>query len=338
MSPLAAPRTRSRAALAAAATAVTALALAACTSTTGVRPVAGQATASGVVGSPGAPGGTSPGGPVASATPSPSALTAEAYRAELQQARGPVRDALRKVADTGGLKNLDKRIGQAATAVSEAASRLETLAAPPELAVQHATYLDALRTFGAALDGARPDVLAQETCTGPAVLTKLDRAGDLADMKEAAAALTGYPADVVSVKAAKQKTRRLSNGKIIQSESRTGRGSMKVHNGGSRDAVVVVMRGKKKAFSLYVRKKAKATVPGVRDGSYRVFYTTGTDWDSGAKAFTRSCVFTEFGKSVKFRTTRSGGYIRWNNWTLTLHAVKGGTVRSKPVDPDKFPN
>src|SRR5687768_8491692 len=100
MSPLAAPRTRSRAALAAA-TAATALALTACTSTTGVRPVAGQATASGVVGSLGAPAGTSSGGAVASTTPSPSTLTAEAYRTELQQARGPVRDALRKLADTG---------------------------------------------------------------------------------------------------------------------------------------------------------------------------------------------------------------------------------------------
>ncbi|GAA3139046.1 hypothetical protein GCM10010466_32720 [Planomonospora alba] len=330
--PPAAPRLLSGAALATAA----ALTLAACSSG-GDRPVGGGAAATGAVGAVGGRSAGSPSGGAAGTTPSPAALTAEAYRAELNKARGPVRDELRKLSRTGGFKGLDKRIGRTATAVRDAVARLETLTPPPEVALQHATYLDALRMFGAAFDGARQDVRAQEACTGPAVLTRLDRAGDLADMKEAAAGLAGYPADVVPVKAAKQKTRRLPNGRIIQSESRTGRGSLKVHNGGTRDAVVVVMRGKRKAVTFYVRKKSRATVPGVRDGSYKIFYTTGTDWDSGARAFSRSCGFTEFGKSVRFKTTYSGGYVRWNNWTLTLHAVKNGTVRSKPVDPDKFP-
>ncbi|MFC4060132.1 hypothetical protein ACFOWE_17645 [Planomonospora corallina] len=327
----AAPRLLSGAALATAA----ALTLTACTAVPATRPTGGQATASGVVGAMGGGSGT-PGG-AADATPAPAGLTAEQYRAELQQARGPVRDALRKLADADGYKGLGKRVDRTASAVRQAVARLEALTPPAEVTLQHSTYLDALRMFGAAFDGAGQDVRAQEVCTGPAVLTRLDRSGDLPDMKEAAAGLAGYPADVVSVKAAKQKTRRLGNGRIIQSESRTGRGSVKVHNGGTSDAVVFLVRGKKKAVVFYVRKKSRATVPGIRDGKYRIFYTTGSDWDSGARAFSRSCAFTEFGKSVRFRTTRSGGYIRWDNWTLTLHAVKGGNVRSKPVDPDKFP-
>ncbi|MFB9880439.1 hypothetical protein ACFFMN_21050 [Planobispora siamensis] len=321
---------------------VAALTLSACSTLTPARePVRGQATAGGVVrGSGGA--GTDPSGnpsvAVSTAPPSPSALTADAYRAELEQAREPVRQALQKVASTGGLNGLDGRVRKAADAVDQAVTRLQVLTPPPEVAAQHGNYLGTLRTFGGALRDAVQGVRAQETCTGPSVLTKLEKDGELSVMKDAAAALTGYPADVVSVKAAKQQNRRLPNGRILKSyESRTGRGSLKVDNGGDYDAFVVVLRGKKRVVSFYVRKKGKATISGIRDGKYKVYYSTGTDWDAKRKAFTRSCDFTQFGKTVPYKTTYSGAYIRWNNWTITLHSVKGGTVASKPVKPGDFP-
>ncbi|GAA3446061.1 hypothetical protein Pve01_13980 [Planomonospora venezuelensis] len=308
-------------------------------------PVRGQATAGGVVGAFGGQsgdrGGDQGGDPTgaapsstASATPSPAALAPEDYRAELEQARGPVREALKKLAGTGG-KSLDRRVKGVAAAVDDAVARLEPLAPPAELAAQHGNYVGALRSFGTAFDGALQDVQTQQACTGPAVLTGLEKQGELTRMDEAAAAMSGYPADVVPVKAAGQRNRRLPNGRIIRSESRTGRGSLKIHNGGKRDAVIVMLRGGKRVVTVYVRGKSKATISGVRDGKYKVFYTTGTDWDS--RAFTRSCEFTQFGKTVPFKTTYSGAYVRWNNWTITLHSVKGGTVRSKPLKPDDFP-
>ncbi|MFB9719093.1 hypothetical protein [Planobispora longispora] len=324
---------------------VTVFALTACSSFVPERePVRGQATAGGVVGSFGGAGDASGGDPSAapstagpSAAPSPSALTAEAYRAELEKAGKPVKEALRKLAGTGGLKSLDRRVESTASAADDAVARLSGLTPPPELAAQHGTYVGALREFADAVGAARWDVESQKVCTGSSVLAELEKLGRLSQMKTAAKGLEGYPADVISVKVAERKNRRLSNGKIIKSESRTGRGSMKVHNGGKQDAVVVVTRGGKRVLSFYVRKKGRTTISGMRDGTYRVFYTTGADWDGKARAFTRSCDFTEFGKKVPFKTTYSGGYVRWNNWTLTLHAVKGGTVQSKPVKPDAFP-
>ncbi|MBG0829836.1 hypothetical protein HS041_18895 [Planomonospora sp. ID67723] len=325
---------------------VTMLTLTACSSLLPEsEPVRGQATAGGVVGEfggrgdaqggPGDSSGAAP-SPTASAPPSPAALTPEDYRAELEQARGPVREALKKLAGNGG-KSLDRRVKGIADAVDDAVARLEPLSPPVELAAQHGNYVGALRSFGTAFDGALQDVETQQACTGPAVLTGLEKYGELSRMKDAAAGLSGYPADVVSVKAAGQRNRRLPNGRIIRSESRTGRGSLKVHNGGKRDAVVVMLRGGKRVVTFYVRGKGKVTISGVRDGKYKVFYTTGTDWDAKARAFTRSCEFTQFGKTVPFKTTYSGSYIRWNNWTITLHSVKGGTVRSKPLKPGDFP-
>ncbi|GGS49493.1 hypothetical protein GCM10010156_05230 [Planobispora rosea] len=320
---------------------VTVAALTACSALTPERePVRGQATAGGVVGSPGGtdvPAGNPSTGASPAVTPSPAALTAEAYRAELEQAGEPVRDALRKLAGTRGLKDLDRRVESTTGAVNEAVARLSVLTPPPEVAAQHGNYLGALRELGTAVGDVRWDVESQQVCTGSAVLADLEGGGDLTRLKSAAEGLAGYPADVIPVKFSEPKNRRLSNGKIISSESRTGRGSLKVDNGGSRDAVVVVTRGGKRVLSFYVRKKSKTTIRGMRDGTYRVFYTTGSDWDGKARTFSRSCEFTEFGKKVPFKTTYSGAYIRWNNWTLTLHSVKGGTVQSKPVKPDKFP-
>ncbi|WP_433256224.1 hypothetical protein ACQPYK_16785 [Streptosporangium sp. CA-135522] len=314
---------------------VTLLTLSACSSGTSDEPPTGSASASGVVGTgPGSGGET---GAPASGTPAPVELTSEAYRAELEKARGPVREAVRKVAATAKLKDLDKRLERASAAVNDAVAQLTPLTPPADVRAQHDEYVLALRRFAAAFDTARQDAQDQQVCTGPAVLTGMDKADELSGVEKAAGALAGYPAGVVSVKAAGQKTRRLSNGKFIHSEGRPGRAYLELKNGNGQDAVVVLMRGKKKAITVYVRKKSKFRVQGVRDGKYKVYYTLGTDWDSKARSFTRSCTFEQFGKSVRFRTVHTATQIRWTDWTITLNAVRGGTVRPKRVKPGDFP-
>jgi hypothetical protein len=307
---------------------VTMLTLSACTSTLR-EPVVGPPTASGVAGATPAPSG---------GTPTAGMLTADEYRAELEEARGPVRDALKKLAGTGGLKTLGKQLDKTSTAVEGAVTRLAVLAPPAEVKLQHDNYVEALRRFGSAFGSAHQDAEAQKVCTGPAVLTRMEKAGELADVEEVAKTLTGYPAGVVSVKAPKQQNRRLPNGRYIRSEGRPGRAYLELNNGNSQDAVIVLVRGKTKAVTVYVRKKSKFRVQGVRDGSYKVYYTFGSDWDSKSRTFTRSCTFEQFGKSVRFKTTYTAGQIRWSDWTLTLHSVVGGTVVPKRIKPGDFPN
>ncbi|GAA3426178.1 hypothetical protein GCM10018953_33610 [Streptosporangium nondiastaticum] len=272
-----------------------------------------------------------------SGTPAPAALTAEEYRSELEKARGPVRDALRKLAATDGPKSLDGRLERTSTTVNDAVTRLAELTPPTEVRTAHDAYLTALRRFAAAFDTARQEAQNQEICTGPAVLTRMEREDELTAVREAARSLSGYPADVVPVKAAAQRTRRLPNGRYVRSESRTGRGYLELRNGNRQDAVVVVVRGKKKVVTVYVRKKSKFKVRGVRDGSYKVYYTLGDDWDSRARTFTRSCAFERFEKALRFRTTYTATQISWKNWTLTLNPVVGGNARSRRVKPGDFP-
>ncbi|GAA3022106.1 hypothetical protein [Streptosporangium longisporum] len=313
---------------------VTLVALSACSSAGD--PVVGPATAGGVVGTDrGAGGRTSSGAP--SAPPGAVALTPDEYRAELKEARDPVRDAVKKLAGTGGLKTLGKQLERTTTAVDGAVTRLAALAPPAEVRTQHDGYVEALRELSAALGSARQDAASQQLCTGPAVLTNMDREGALDTVEQAAKALNGYPASVVSVKAAKERDRRLSNGSFIVSESRTGRGSLEVRNGNPQDAVVIMTRGGRKAVGVYVRKKSNFKIQGVRDGNYKIFYTFGEDWDAKARTFTRSCDFQQFGKSVRFTTVTTATQIRWSTWRITLHSVVGGNVKPKKVNPGDFP-
>ncbi|MCG5217515.1 hypothetical protein [Streptosporangium sp. KLBMP 9127] len=312
--------------------AVAALTLTACTSNQSAGPPPGAATVAGTVG---------PGGPQAATPapdPAPSTLTSDAYRAEIDGVRKPVRDALNKLADARRLSTLDGRVGDAEDALGEAADSLAALAAPPEVQAQHAAYVSALRGLAGELGDARGAVDSRSVCTASGLLARLGKSGELKALQEAGEALGDYPADVVSVKAPKQSSRRLPSGRYVRSERRNGRGSFKITNGGSRDAVVTLVRGKSKAISVYVRKKGKFTVPGVRDGKYRVYFTTGVDWDSKEKAFTRSCSFQRFEDSFRFKTTYTATQVRWQNWRITLHRIKGGNARTSDIDPGDFPS
>ncbi|MFD0660262.1 hypothetical protein [Thermocatellispora tengchongensis] len=322
---------------------VTALALTACTSTgTPSEPQPGSSVASGAIG-PGGPAGdgataveTAP-----PATPTPATLTPEAYRVQLDAVRGPVRDALSKVASAGSLKSLESRADDAEDALNEAASTLAALTPPAEVAAQHADFVDALRGMSAGMGDLRVAVDSRSVCTASGALASLGKSGELKELQEAADALSDvgdYPSDVVSVKARAETSRRLPNGRYLRSESRNGRGNLAINNGGSRDAVVTLLRGKKRVISVYVRKKSKFTVAGVRDGKYRVYFTTGTDWDARERSFSRSCSFQRFEDSFPFKTTYTATQVRWQNWRITLHAIKGGNAQTGDVNPDDFPS
>lgn len=174
-------------------------------------------------------------------------------------------------------------------------------------------------------------------------MARLGRSDGLTAVRDAANALTdkgraqGYVFGLLAPLAAEEQNRRLPNGQLVRPGSRTGRGQLTVDNGGNWDAVVTLAVDKRPAVSVYVRANAKHTVDGIRDGSYLVYYTTGTDWDAKARGFTRGCAFAQFNDSFEFVTTRTATQVQWDKWTITLQPVSGGTARTSDVDPDEFP-
>ncbi|WP_327582788.1 hypothetical protein OHA25_43750 [Nonomuraea sp. NBC_00507] len=301
-------------------------------------PEGGEPRVSGVAGGTGGAG--SDGGSTPSSSPSPAALTPEAYKAELDSRHKSLSGAISALAGARGVKALDQRVTKAEEALSGAAAALGALNPPDTVRAQHDAYVASLRDFATELGSTEGKVGARDLCTSSAVLIDLD--DKLAALDEAGEALQSagdYPADIVSVKAGRKQTRRLSNGSFVRKGSTlNGRSSLEIDNGAPRDAVVTVMRGGSKAFSVYVRKKAKFKVRGVRDGSYKIFFTHGVDWDGKSKAFTRECSFERFQKAVTFKTTFTATQIRWHDWRVTLHAISGGNARTAPVDPGDFPS
>ncbi|MGW0804613.1 hypothetical protein [Nonomuraea sp. NPDC002799] len=300
-------------------------------------PTGGEPRISGVAGGQAAPAG---GGGTASGEPSPSAaaLTPEAYKAELSSRHKAMAAAIDAVAGARSVKTLDQRVGRAEDTLSGAATTLSALTPPDAVRAQHDAYVASLNDFVTDLAATAGKVGSRDLCTPSAVLIDLDDKLDALDKAgEALQSAGDYPADVVDVKAGSKQSRRLKNGSFIRKSSLGGRSSLEIDNGSSLDAVVTIMKGGSKSFSVYVRKKAKFKIRGVRDGSYKIYFTHGVDWEGKSKSFTRECSFERFQKSVSFKTTFTATQVRWHDWRVTLHAISGGNARTAPVDPDDFP-
>ncbi|XVQ82460.1 hypothetical protein ACQP2K_26815 [Microbispora siamensis] len=54
-------------------------------------------------------------------------------------------------------------------------------------------------------------------------------------------------------------------------------------------AASVTLAACTQAVSFYVRKRSSAKVANIKDGTYRVYFTTGVDYDRSSRAFTRNC-------------------------------------------------
>lgn len=306
-----------------------AAATSACTAEVSLDPAAGSAPATAAAPSPAVTGPTGP-----------AALDPESYRAEVEQAREPVREALSKLAKARSPKTLVARIEAVESELTSAADRLDGVVPPPEAASLHQRYIDSLRGFGDALGTLEEDVSTRGVCTASGALAALGRAAEFKELDragEALAELGDYPADVLTLKVPRRQTRRPANGTLLRNGGRGGRSQLTIKNGGGSDAVVTLVRGKTKTLSVYVRKKKSHTVPNIKDGTYKVYFTTGVDYDRKARAFTRDCAFERFEDSIRFQTVYTATQVRWQNWTLTLNRVVGGNARTRDVDPEDFP-
>jgi hypothetical protein len=269
------------------------------------------------------------------------AVSPEVYRTTLLAATAPINTALTELAKARSLKELSARVTDLEGAANQAAAKLGRQAPPAAVAAEHARLAAALRQFDSDLTALGDDVDGHGLCTASSARAQLGRAGGTTALREAAAALAAKaPDDQVSLElpsAQKPSARRPPNGHFVRSGSRGGRGTLTVDNGGDSDAVITLAKGKHPAISVYVRKDKKYKVTGVADGTYKVFFTGGNDWDGSARRFARKCAFQQFDDKLTFRTTRTATEIRWSTWSISLQPVLGGTASTSDVDPNDYP-
>lgn len=161
-------------------------------------------------------------------------------------------------------------------------------------------------------------------------------AGELLPVGAAVTGLTRgltAQADPVASTMSQQEDRRLANGQFIRAGNRSGEGQLAISNNGSHDAVVTLARNRNAVYSVYVRQGMQFTVTGIRDGTYETFFTSGMDWDSRARAFTRDRTFQRFDNSLQFTTTSAQSTI----WKITLYEVPGGNANVSNVNAADYP-
>jgi hypothetical protein len=283
-------------------------------------------------GSPG--GGTGPSGgsvaPVVAASP-------EEYQQALTTLDSTLAAGMRKLSTARTAPTVRNAADAMAVAVDAETEKLRGFAPPEAVAAAHDRLVTALGGFSAALSSGS----IEGVCSGSSATSRISRETAVNDLRAAAQALgTADPAHAYRVgtslpKVAKDPNRRQSNGRYLKRTTSSGSGQLKIKNGGGTDGVISIVAGnaKQPTVAVYVRGKQNFTVRGIRDGTYHIYMTTGTDWDPAARTFSRDCTFARFDDTFKFSTTST----TYTVWELTVSASAGGNATATEVGADEFP-
>ena len=220
-------------------------------------------------------------------------------------------------------------------------SELSGISAPARFKAAQAALISALRDLRTGLAGTGSAAAQSRVCAGSSAMAMISSSTGAVRLRSAGARLvTADPAARVRMTsflppATAATDRRLANGTVVKPPVRAGPGEAIVINNGSTDAVVTLALGDSRAaaMAVYVRAGSPATVKGIGDGSYQVYVTSGTDWDTPDRLFTRNCAFERFDRAVAFVTTAT----HYTEERITITPSAGGNVRESRVPPSQFP-
>ncbi|WP_285692964.1 hypothetical protein [Actinomadura sp. NBRC 104412] len=276
----------------------------------------------------------------ASGGPSVRPISLQEYESRVASAVKPLQSALKELDKAKGYKGLEGRVTAVRQATGQTANALRAVTPPPATAREHTNLLLALQRTYADLNVVADLVDGRHLCTGGAVRARVGDTDGATALRTGITALEaklpGGAVELAVPAAGQKRSKRPSNGKLIHSGRRGGRGSLIVRGGGD-DAVVALAKGKKTFLSVYVRSGKKTTVRGIPDGKYTVYIAEGTDWDAKARTFGRECAFERFKDPIGYRTTVTATRISWKDWTIHLESDSGDPANTETVDPEDFP-
>ncbi len=167
------------------------------------------------------------------------------------------------------------------------------------------------------------------------ILRTAVRIGVLAALVLVVGLLATPPVSAQSVPAAASTacaTSRPPNGTILYAGISGGLGTLTIKNGPSQDGVVTLVQGTSKAISVYVRASSSTTVGNIKDGTYTIYYTTGSLFSVCEGRFTREATYWRFNDRLPFVPPPS-----YTVATLTLYAVTDGNAPTTQIPPGDYP-
>jgi hypothetical protein len=266
-------------------------------------------------------------------------LTPRQYETLLDTSSSRIRAALGEVRAAKTYNALVAKVAKAERVITREQNRLADRVPPEKASRAHDQLVAALARFGDAVDDVRAQVASLDLAGAPSVMARLGRTAAAADLRGVTRRMerVGFGTGSLAPPRVPMPNRRLPNGTVTTSLTGSGRGELTVKNGPDVDAVVRLVKGGETVASVYVRRRSAATIEGIPDGRYRVFYTGGVDWDRRLGAFTRDSRFERFDDAFPFETTWTGTGSQWRTWTITLYEVAGGQAATSRIPPAAFP-
>ncbi|MFD0275432.1 hypothetical protein ACFVHB_16215 [Kitasatospora sp. NPDC127111] len=282
-------------------------------------------------GNSGAPSASATSTPTPTPTPTP---TKPPYGPILTGYIDPVSAALGKLNAAASLDAFSTALQEASTAASSAGSGLGLADEPAAVYTARRQLVTALSQLSTDLTKVRGDIKKKKVCAVTSAFAEVGQSEGLKAVPAALAQMTaaGYPTTFNVPQTPQLQTRSLDNGTMVREGRLRGHGVLNVDNGGSADAVVSLAKDGKSIHSIYVGKGKKASIEGIEDGTYEVFFSGGVDWDATLKAFTQNCDFSKFDDTMAYETGRT-----YTSWSITLQPTVGGNAKTSDVDEDKFP-
>lgn len=127
-----------------------------------------------------------------------------------------------------------------------------------------------------------------------------------------------------------------ANGKVFTSKAKGGYCTLKIKAGDSPVFVKVVSEKDPSSFvSIYVRANKSATVH-IKNGDYTLKYATGSKWYGTKDLFGSETRYYSADTTLEMTTSRSGNYISYQTYTITLYTVAGGNLSTTSISEDDF--
>jgi hypothetical protein len=267
----------------------------------------------------------------------PSVEAAASYQQALTALATALSSGLTELNNAQTPQSISTAVNDLNNALQQAAPAFDN---PPPADAQEAnpTLVSALQSLTSSdLSTVGSAAKADQVCLGPAATALLSRTASLAQLRTAITSLSAaYQFTAALPPVSQDGARSAATGSIVTGATRQGLGQLTITNGGGTDATVGLVpgQGHTPMVTVYVAKGASFTLDHIQDGTYQIYVTSGDDWDSGTRLFSRNCAFQQFDQTMNFTTTPAA----YTTYTITLTPVVNGNATESSVDPGNFPH
>jgi predicted nucleic acid-binding Zn ribbon protein len=132
---------------------------------------------------------------------------------------------------------------------------------------------------------------------------------------------------------------RLPNGTFFRRSQQHGLGSLTISNERQQlDAVAILTTiDRVPVTSVYIRAQMSFKIKHVADGTYRLYFALGRNWDRRLADFSQSVSRSRFQHLIHYRTVRTGITTQFSEFHVTLYTVVGGNAPTTAVARESFP-